>query len=82
MIKIFLMIVLSAAAVWFIVGRKIAKNMRTASDRKFEREQEKAAFNEGYQAEKKKIAAELGKQAARDEQEGKKAVYFKTEKIK
>lgn len=67
MIKIFLTIVFCAIAFWFIVGRKIAKNLRTAGEKKFKQEQQRAAWRDGYQKEKVKIAFEQGRKAAQDE---------------
>jgi len=68
MIKIFLMIVFSAIAFYFIVGRKIAKNIKASSERKYKQEQQRAAWRDGYQAEKIKIAIEQGRAAARAEE--------------
>lgn len=68
MIKIALILAGSAIAFYFIVGRKIIKNIQTASDKRFKREQQRAAWREGYQKEKIKIAIEQGQKAARDEE--------------
>jgi hypothetical protein len=68
MIKIFLILAGSAIAFYFIVGRKIIKNIQAAGDRKFKQEQQRAAWREGYQKEKIKIAIEQGQAAARAEE--------------
>jgi hypothetical protein len=68
MIKIALILVGSAIAFYFIVGRKIKDKIQTASDKKFKQEQQRAAWRDGYQAEKIKIAVEQGRAAARAEE--------------
>ena len=68
MIKIFLIIVFCGIAFYLIVGRKIVGKMRATSERKFKQEQQRAAWREGYQKEKIKIAIEAGQKAARAEE--------------
>lgn len=68
MIKIFLILAGSAIAFYFIVGRKLAKNIKASSERKYKQEQQRAAWRDGYQAEKIKIAIEQGRAAARAEE--------------
>jgi hypothetical protein len=68
MIKIALILAGSMIAFYFIVGRKIIKNIQTASDKKLKQEQQRAAWREGYQKEKIKIATEQGQKAARNEE--------------
>lgn len=68
MIKIFLGIILCLFAFYIIVGRRLAKNLREKGEKKYKQEQQRAAWREGYQTEKIKIAIEQGKKAARDEE--------------
>jgi len=68
MIKIFLIVILCLFAFYIIVGRKLAKNIKASSERKYKQEQQRAAWREGYQAEKIKIAIEQGRAAARAEE--------------
>ena len=68
MIKIALIIVFSAIAFYFIVGRKLAKNIKASSEKNYKQEQQRAAWRDGYQAEKIKIAIEQGRAAARAEE--------------
>jgi hypothetical protein len=68
MIKIALILAGSAIAFYFIIGRKIIKNIQTASDKRLKQEQQRSAWREGYQKEKIKIALEQGQKAARDEE--------------
>ena len=68
MIKIFLIIIFCGIAFYFIIGRKIKNKMQAASKKRFNQEQQRAAWREGYQKEKIKIAIEQGQQAARAEE--------------
>jgi hypothetical protein len=68
MIKIFLIVILCLFAFYIIVGRKLAKNIKASSERKYKQEQQRAAWRDGYQAEKIKIAIEQGRAAARAEE--------------
>ena len=68
MIKILLIVVFCGIAFYLIVGRKIVSRIRASSERRFKQEQQRAAWREGYQAEKIKISIEQGRAAARAEE--------------
>ena len=52
MIKTLLIFVFSLIAFYFIIGRKIKNKMQAASRKRFNQEQQRAAWREGYQKEK------------------------------
>lgn len=59
---------------YFFYGKKYLADFKKKRIDDFEYGQIKAFFNSSYQSERIKIAGELGKKKARDEQEGQKLV--------